>query len=264
MEQGTAPIIVDVRLPNEWMGVRIGTVVNLPLNHLSELSAKLDPAQPVVTVCNSAYRSSMAIGILERKGFKQVSSLAGGSEAWIEAGLPVYGAEAKKQAAVEPKRGIRLAERIGSTELLALVKDLPGTFDLIDIRPADQVADYAIPGAQQVDIADALSNPAYLAGVGPLIVMDRDGTLAMMVAGVLSQKTQRPIKALTGGAQAYWEATELKAVVREVGLPGVGAGRATSAGNAVGPTPTPANPAPGTPPAKPTSPEKPKKKSAGC
>ena len=264
MHQGEAPLIVDVRLPNEWMGVRIGTVVNLPLNHLSELATKLDPAQPVVTVCNSAYRSSMAIGLLERKGFKQVSSLAGGSEAWIEAGLPVYGAEAKKPSAAEPKRGIRLAERIGPTELLALTKDLPGTFDLIDIRPAEQVADYAIPGAQQVDVADALSNPAYLTGVGPLIVMDRDGTLAMMVAGVLSQKTQRPIKALTGGAQAYWEATELKAVVREVGLPGVGAGKATSAGNTAGPTPTPAKPAPSTPPVQPTSPEKPKKKSAGC
>lgn len=198
--------------------------------------------------------------MLERKGFKQVSSLAGGSEAWIEAGLPVYGAEAKKQAAAEPKRGIQLAERIGPAELLALTKDLPGTFDLIDIRPAEQVADYTIPGAQQVEIADALSNPAYLTGVGPLIVMDRDGTLAMMVAGVLSQKTQRPIKALTGGAQAYWEATELRTAVREVGLPGVGAGRATSAG----PTPTSAKPAPSTPPVQPTSPEKPKKKSAGC
>lgn len=49
--------------------------------------------KPVVAVCNSAYRSSMAIGILERKGFKNATSMEGGSEAWIEAGLPVYGAE---------------------------------------------------------------------------------------------------------------------------------------------------------------------------
>jgi hydroxyacylglutathione hydrolase len=54
MQAGTAPVIVDVRLPNEWMGLRIGEVVNLPLNHLGELAAKLDAAQPVVTVCNSA------------------------------------------------------------------------------------------------------------------------------------------------------------------------------------------------------------------
>ena len=38
---------------------------------LAELSSKLDPQQPLVLVCNSAYRSSMAAGILERKGFTQ-------------------------------------------------------------------------------------------------------------------------------------------------------------------------------------------------
>ena len=90
MQKGEAPVIVDVRLPPEWMGLRIGTVLNLPLNHLSEQSNKLDPAQPVVTVCNSAYRSSMAVGILERKGFKMPRNLQGGSQAWIDAGFPVY------------------------------------------------------------------------------------------------------------------------------------------------------------------------------
>jgi len=90
MQKGEAPVIVDVRLPSEWMGLRIGTVLNLPLNHLSEQSVKLDPEQPVVTVCNSAYRSSMAVGILERKGFKMPRNLQGGSQAWIDAGFPVY------------------------------------------------------------------------------------------------------------------------------------------------------------------------------
>jgi len=90
MQKGEAPVIVDVRLPPEWMGLRIGTVLNLPLNHLSEQSNKLDPDQPVVTVCNSAYRSSMAVGILERKGFKMPRNLQGGSQAWIDAGFPVY------------------------------------------------------------------------------------------------------------------------------------------------------------------------------
>ena len=88
MQEGTAPIIVDVRMPAEWMAMRIGAVVNLPINHLAELSSKLDPNLPVVAVCNSAYRSSLAAGILQRKGFKHVSSLEGGSAAWIEAGYP--------------------------------------------------------------------------------------------------------------------------------------------------------------------------------
>ena len=57
MRKGDAPLIVDVRLPTEWMALKIGTVLNLPLNHLAELSGKLDPEAPVVVVCNSAYRS---------------------------------------------------------------------------------------------------------------------------------------------------------------------------------------------------------------
>jgi hypothetical protein len=32
----------------------------------------------------------MAVGILERKGFKNPRNLQGGSQAWMDAGFPVY------------------------------------------------------------------------------------------------------------------------------------------------------------------------------
>ncbi len=102
MKKGDAPLVVDVRLPAEWMALRIGTVLNLPLNHLAELSSKLDPAQPVVLVCNSAYRSSMAAGILERKGFKKARNLEGGSKAWMAADLPVHKGEKTPEAGLVP------------------------------------------------------------------------------------------------------------------------------------------------------------------
>ena len=251
MQKGTAPLIVDVRLPAEWMGLRIGTVVNLPLNRLSELSAKLDPTQPVVTVCNSAYRSSMAVGVLERKGFTQAASMAGGSEAWIAAGLPVFSAETKAAGAA-PKRDIRLAERICANELKRLMLDLPGTFDLADVRPAKQFADYSLPGARNVDVADLLNNAAYLSGAGPLIIVDRDGSVGMMIGGILSQKSQRQIKVLYGGMEAYWSESELKGAVRAVPLPS----------GPVHPIAAPATPAPASP--APAVPAVPKKKSAGC
>lgn len=242
MQAGTAPIIVDVRLPNEWMAMRIGTVVNLPLTHLAELSAKLDPNLPVVAVCNSAYRSSLAVGILQRRGFKNVASLAGGSAAWIDAGYPVFGNEPKGIAA--PQRQVHIAERISPDDLSRLIKDLPGTFDLVDIRPADAFADYTLPGARRADLADVMENPGYLIGAGPLIIVDRDGSLAMMVAGILSQKTKRPIKALHGGLEAFWKTTEFKGTVRAVPLPAPN----------VSPKAAPA----------PTAPGAPKRKSAGC
>ena len=229
----------------------------MQLNHLAELSSKLNPQEPVVTVCNSAFRSSMAIGILERRGFQRVSSMDGGGEAWLKEGFPVYGNEKAAQATApaQPKRVVPLPERISAADLKRLVMDLPGTFDLVDIRPADQFADYTIPGARNVEIADLIGNPGFLTGAGPLVIIDRDGSLAMAVAGILSQKTARPIKALYGGLEAYWAESELKPAVREVPL----SGDAAPSSSSVAPPAQP--PAPATPPSP--SPAV-KKKSAGC
>ncbi len=205
MQKGEAPVIVDVRLPPEWMALRIGTVLNLPLNHLSELSSQLDPSQPVVTVCNSAYRSSMAVGILERKGFKMPRNLKGGSQAWIDAGLPVYESAKKgSETGPAPKKQVRLPDRISTAELKRLIMDLPGSFEIVDIRPAEHFADYHLPGALNIHVADLISDPGFLVGAGPLVLVDRDGSIAMAVGGILSQKTERPIKVLYGGLEAYW------------------------------------------------------------
>ena len=43
MQDGTAPVIVDVRLPTEWMGLRIGNVVNMPLNQLCRHGRQTGP-----------------------------------------------------------------------------------------------------------------------------------------------------------------------------------------------------------------------------
>lgn len=104
MQNGQAPLIVDVRLPAEWMAMRIGNVLNLPLTHLAQLSSKLEKDQPVALVCNSAYRSSLATGILERKGFTKAASLEGGSQAWMDAGLPVHEGEKTPDAGLIPSK----------------------------------------------------------------------------------------------------------------------------------------------------------------
>ena len=253
MKDGTAPVIVDVRLPSEWMGLRIGNVVNLPLNLLGDLAPiKLAPQEPVVTVCNSAYRSSMGIGVLERKGFTKVASMVGGSEAWIEAGLPVIQPTSPGGTAVtQPKRVVRLPDRIDPSALKRLLMDLPGTYDLVDIRPADQFADYHLSGARNVELADLISNPAFLTGAGPLVIVDRDGSLAMAVGGILSQKSERQIKVLFGGLIAYWRDVEMGGPIKAVPL-----APAATTSPAAQPS-TPAQPETQTP-------QPPKKKSAGC
>jgi glyoxylase-like metal-dependent hydrolase (beta-lactamase superfamily II)/rhodanese-related sulfurtransferase len=260
MQSKDSPLVVDVRLPTEWMALRIGSVINIPLNELAQRGSTLDPGDRVVTVCNSAYRSSMALGILERQGFTRVSSLEGGGEAWVDAGLPVLEARAQGTTAAAPKRHVRLAERISAAELKRTMLDLPGTFTLVDIRPRAHYEDYNLPESVNVEAADLLENPAYLTGVGPLVIVDRDGSLAMMVAGILSQKTDRPVKALYGGLSAYWDESDLGGLVATSALPASPAASKSRTAPGIRPRGS-ASPMP----SKSRIPAaKPKKRSAGC
>ena len=248
MQVGTAPIIVDVRLPSEWMALRIGNVLNIPINKMFAESKRLSKDMPVLTVCNSAYRSSMGASVLLKQGFKDVSNLEGGGESWIEAGLPTLSpAGGGHGAAAAPVRAVRLPDRIAAAELKRMLMDLPGTFEIVDVRPPAQFADFSLPGAMNADIADVIANPAYLNGAVPLVIVDRDGSLAMAVGGILSQKTARPIKVLFGGLEAYWNESGMAsppAVFKPTAAPAF----------------KPAAPLP----AAPAAPQPPKKKSAGC
>jgi hydroxyacylglutathione hydrolase len=80
---------VDVRQPGERVAGHAIETVNLPLNAFDKDRSALDPDLPTYVICQSGYRSSLATSILERAGFKNVSNVAGGTSAWIEAGLPI-------------------------------------------------------------------------------------------------------------------------------------------------------------------------------
>lgn len=264
MKAGTAPVIVDVRLPSEWMGLRIGNVLNMPLNKLIADSKHLSKDMPVLTVCNSAYRSSMGAAVLQKMGFKNVLNMEGGSEAWIEDGLPTMGSSAAAcpiarvaasgtSPVARTGADAKMPERISAADLKRMLMDLPGTFEIVDVRPPALYADFSLPGSVNADIAEVVANPVYLNGAVPLVIVDRDGSLAMAVGGILSQKAQRPIKVLYGGLEAYWNdsAAPLPAVAVPASVPALKPAALL-----------PASAAPAAPP--PAASETPKKKSAGC
>jgi rhodanese-related sulfurtransferase len=225
-------------------------VLNIPLNKMFTDSKRLSKDMPVLTVCNSAYRSSMGASVLLKMGFKKVINMEGGSEAWIASGLPTLSAAgAPHGPGVASVRAIRLPDRLAAAELKRMMMDIPGTFEVVDIRPPEQMADYSLPGSMNADIAEVIGNPAYLNGSAPLVIVDRDGSLAMAVGGILSQKTPRPIKVLFGGLEAYWN---------EGGAPLNPAPKSPAMRPSQAPTPIKAAaPAP-------VAPQPAKKKSAGC
>jgi rhodanese-related sulfurtransferase len=179
--------------------------VTFPLDDLARLSSKLNPDLPTITVCSTGYRSSTAVGILERAGFSKLSVLEGGGGAWSEAELPLVLAQGSPSpAGAADYSGLNLPERIDPSALYRTITDLPDSIELVDIRPQAQAADYPIPGARHVALANLLSDESFKGAGRPLVIVDRDGSLAMIAAGYLARDSKRSIRVLHGGVQAYF------------------------------------------------------------
>lgn len=78
---------IDVRRSGEFESGRVPKTKNLTLSNLDKLNVKLDSSRPTFVICQGGYRSSAATSILERKGFKKLYNISGGTAAWIKAGL---------------------------------------------------------------------------------------------------------------------------------------------------------------------------------
>jgi rhodanese-related sulfurtransferase len=92
--------VVDVRRAAEWNSGHILQARHISLNQFAGVASPngaadktflkgLDPARPVVTQCQSGYRSAIAASLLERAGFPTVVNLTGGMDAWRAQKLPV-------------------------------------------------------------------------------------------------------------------------------------------------------------------------------
>ena len=81
--------LIDVRRPAEYKSGHAPGARNLTLSEIGARAAELDPARQVAVICQSGYRSSAATSLLERRGFKQLFNVVGGTSAWISAGYPV-------------------------------------------------------------------------------------------------------------------------------------------------------------------------------
>jgi rhodanese-related sulfurtransferase len=79
--------LIDVRTPEEFAGGHLPGAQNVPLDAIESGTAVL-PAGPLVVVCASGKRSARAAATLARDG-RSVTDLAGGTGAWVAAGLPL-------------------------------------------------------------------------------------------------------------------------------------------------------------------------------
>ncbi len=78
---------VDVRRVGEYESGHAPQTVNLTLSDLEKLTDRLDVSRPTYVICQGGYRSSAGTSILEKKGFREIYNVSGGTGAWINAGF---------------------------------------------------------------------------------------------------------------------------------------------------------------------------------
>jgi len=79
--------LVDVRAPVEFKAEHIKGAINIPAPDLRRAHKRLNPHRPVVVICSTGHRSSLAASILKRRGFGEVINVAGGMTGYSAAGL---------------------------------------------------------------------------------------------------------------------------------------------------------------------------------
>ncbi|HKB60844.1 MAG TPA: rhodanese-like domain-containing protein [Gallionellaceae bacterium] len=99
LDEGDAPLLLDVREPAEFALLRIPGSVNVPRGVLEqscewdydetvpELAG--DRKREIVVICRSGKRSVLAADIMQQMGFTNVISLKLGVRGWNDAELPL-------------------------------------------------------------------------------------------------------------------------------------------------------------------------------
>jgi len=80
---------IDVRQPEEYAQGHARGAVLRPLGELSSWVGTLKQEQPVVLICRSGNRSQIAAEALQKRGFKTLLNIQGGTPAWADDALPM-------------------------------------------------------------------------------------------------------------------------------------------------------------------------------
>ena len=80
--------VLDVRRGPEWEAAHIEDATWWPLDNFKVAPPELDRDARIAVHCKSGYRSMIAASLLQRAGFRRVTNVIGGFDAWQEANLP--------------------------------------------------------------------------------------------------------------------------------------------------------------------------------
>jgi rhodanese-related sulfurtransferase len=81
-------LLLDVRNPDEWQAGHAEGAAWIPMQELAERQDELPTDRDIVVVCKVGGRSARVAEALVGAGY-EAANVAGGLEAWQEAGLPI-------------------------------------------------------------------------------------------------------------------------------------------------------------------------------
>lgn len=82
-------LLIDVREDHEWGKGHAKGATHLGRGIIErDIHNIAKKEQPVLLYCGGGYRSALAADNLQKMGYKNVKSVAGGWKAWVAAGLP--------------------------------------------------------------------------------------------------------------------------------------------------------------------------------
>ena len=90
LEQNTAAKLIDVREDNEWEEAHAAGAIHLGKGIIErDIETTVpDKAAELILYCGGGYRSALAADALQKMGYTNVYSMAGGWKAWKEENQP--------------------------------------------------------------------------------------------------------------------------------------------------------------------------------
>jgi rhodanese-related sulfurtransferase len=109
-QQGLPLDLIDVRSPVEYAEVHAEGARLIPLDRLEPetvaAAREATPDKPLFVICKSGSRAMKGVARFHAAGFPNVICIEGGTDAWIQAGLPVVRGARK---AISLERQVRIA-----------------------------------------------------------------------------------------------------------------------------------------------------------
>ncbi len=89
----SADVVIDVREADEYATGHLAGAINIPRGLLEFKLSGTPALEPrdlnVVLYCKTSGRAALAAIAMQSMGYLHVVSIAGGIEAWVQAGMPV-------------------------------------------------------------------------------------------------------------------------------------------------------------------------------